>query len=72
MGKSKVVKWIRNLKYLKLVYLKCKLFYDNWYEIKKKVNKLDFEVIFVKILFKVYINEVKCFDILLCMIRFIL
>lgn len=47
------MKWIRKLKYLKLVYLKCKLFYDNWYEIKKKVNKLDFEVIFVKILFKV-------------------
>lgn len=45
MGKSKVVKWIlvRNFKYLKLVYLEYKLFYDNWCKIKKnKINKLEF------------------------------
>lgn len=45
MGESKVVKWIlvRNFKYLKLVYLEYKLFYDNWYKIKKnKINKLEF------------------------------
>lgn len=40
MGKSKAVKWIRNLKYSKLAHSKCKLLHDNWYEIKKKVNKL--------------------------------
>lgn len=72
MGKSKAVKWIRNLKYSKLAHSKCKLLHDNWYEIKKKVNKLDFEVTFVKILFKVHINEAKCIDISSCTTRFIL
>lgn len=72
MGKSKAVKWIRNFKYLKLAHSKCKLLHDNWYEIKKKVNKLDFEVTFVKILFNVHINEAKCIDISSCTTRFIL
>lgn len=38
MGKSKAVKWIRNLKYSKLAHSKCKLLHDNWYKIKK--NKI--------------------------------